>query len=48
MTPHRANPGDTPEPLLAIEKRLIAWSLGIGLSLLAILLIVNHFLPINV
>ena len=33
------------EPLLPIEKKLIGWSLGIGLTLLIILAIVNHFLP---
>lgn len=31
------------EPLLPIEKKLIAWSLGLGLSLLAILYLVNRF-----
>jgi hypothetical protein len=35
------------EPLLPIEKKLIGWSLGIGLVLLAILLAVNHFLPVT-
>jgi hypothetical protein len=33
------------EPLLPIEKKLIGWSLGIGVSLLIILTIVNHFYP---
>jgi hypothetical protein len=33
------------EPLLPIEKKLIGWSLGIGLTLLVILAIVNHYLP---
>jgi hypothetical protein len=33
------------EPLLPIEKKLIGWSLGIGVALLAILAIVNHFFP---
>jgi hypothetical protein len=33
------------EPLLPIEKKLIGWSLGIGVTLLAILAIVNHFFP---
>ena len=36
------------EPLLPIEKKLIGWSLGIGLTLLAILIAVNHFFPIQV
>jgi hypothetical protein len=34
-----------PEPLLPIEKKLIGWSLGIGLVLLVILLLVSHFMP---
>lgn len=33
------------EPLLPIEKKLIVWSLSIGLVLLAALAAVNHFLP---
>ena len=36
------------EPLLPIEKKLIGWSLGIGLVLLAILVLVNHFAPVTV
>jgi hypothetical protein len=35
------------EPLLPIEKKLIGWSLGVGLALLALLAIVNHFLPVS-
>jgi hypothetical protein len=34
------------EPLLPIEKKLIGWSLGIGLFLLAVLAIVSHFFPV--
>ncbi|MEI7909526.1 MAG: hypothetical protein WCK77_07800 [Verrucomicrobiota bacterium] len=33
------------EPLLPIEKKLIAWSLGIGLVLLVVLYCVSRFLP---
>jgi hypothetical protein len=33
------------EPLLPIEKKLIGWSLGIGLVLLAVLLLVSRFVP---
>jgi hypothetical protein len=33
------------EPLLPIEKKLIGWSLGLGLALLAVLLVVNHLFP---
>jgi hypothetical protein len=36
------------EPLLPVEKKLIGWSLGIGLVLLVILVLVNHFIPITV
>ena len=35
------------EPLLPIEKKLIAWSLGIGLTLLAVLYFVSRLLPVN-
>jgi hypothetical protein len=30
------------EPLLPIEKKLIGWSLGIGVALLVVLAIVNR------
>jgi hypothetical protein len=33
------------EPLLPIEKRLIGWSLTIGLVLLVGLAVLNHFIP---
>jgi hypothetical protein len=35
------------EPLLPIEKKLIGWSLGIGIVLLAVLVVVNQFLPVT-
>jgi hypothetical protein len=35
------------EPLLPIEKKLIGWSLGLGIALLVILIVVNHFVPIK-
>ncbi len=35
------------EPLLPIEKKLIGWSLGIGLFLLAVLAVINHFFPVT-
>jgi hypothetical protein len=35
------------EPLLPIEKKLIGWSLGLGLGLLVVLIAVNHFVPIQ-
>ena len=34
------------EPLLPIEKKLIGWSLGIGVTLLIVLAIVNHLFPV--
>ena len=34
------------EPLLPIEKKLIGWSLGIGVTLLVILGVVNHYWPV--
>jgi hypothetical protein len=37
----------TYEPLLPVEKKLIGWSLGIGIALLAILVAVNQFLPVT-
>jgi len=33
------------EPLLPIEKRLIGWSLGIGVVMLIVLALVNRFIP---
>jgi len=33
------------EPLLPVEKKLIAWSLGIGLTLLLVLYFVSKLLP---
>jgi len=36
------------EPLLPIEKKLIGWSLGIGVALLVILAIVNHLYPASI
>ena len=33
------------EPLLPVEKKLIGWSLGIGLVLLILLVIVNQLFP---
>ena len=35
------------EPLLPIEKKLIGYSLGLGLVLLVILIAINHFVPIK-
>jgi hypothetical protein len=33
------------EPLLPIEKKLIGWSLGVGITLLVLLALFNHFFP---
>jgi hypothetical protein len=33
------------EPLLPVEKKLIGWSLGIGLALLVVLLLLSHLVP---
>jgi hypothetical protein len=33
------------EPLLPIEKKLISWSLGIGVTLLLVLVAINHLYP---
>lgn len=33
------------EPLLPVEKKLIGWSLGLGLGLLAVLYFVSKMLP---
>jgi hypothetical protein len=35
------------EPLLPIEKKLIGWSLGIGLVLLVVLVLINHYAPVT-
>ena len=35
------------EPLLPIEKKLIAWSLSLGLTLLVVLAAINHFFPVT-
>lgn len=35
------------EPLLPIEKKLIGFSLGLGIVLLVILIAINHFIPIK-
>jgi len=34
------------EPLLPVEKKLIAWSLGVGVTLLVVLAIINHLFPV--
>jgi hypothetical protein len=36
------------EPLLPIEKKLIGWSLGIGVALLVILALVNRLFPVSI
>lgn len=39
-------PQNTPEPLLPVEKKLIGWSLTLGVVLLVVLALVNHAFPI--
>jgi hypothetical protein len=34
------------EPLLPIEKKLIGWSLGVGLVLLVVLVLINRIAPL--
>ena len=36
------------EPLLPVEKKLIGWSLGIGLAALIVLAIVNQLFPVSI
>ena len=33
------------EPLLPVEKKLIGWSLGIGITLLIVLALLNRLFP---
>lgn len=33
------------EPLLPVEKKLIGWSLGIGMALLVVLVLVSRLVP---
>ena len=35
------------EPLLAVEKKLIVWTLSLGLTLLVALAAINHFFPVT-
>jgi hypothetical protein len=35
------------EPLLPVEKKLIGWSLGLGIGLLIVLITLNHLFPIK-
>jgi hypothetical protein len=36
------------EPLLPVEKKLIGWSLGLGIALLIILWAINGLFPVTV
>jgi hypothetical protein len=36
-----------PEPLLPIEKTLVGWSLGLGVALLVLLVLVNRLFPLS-
>jgi hypothetical protein len=35
------------EPFLPIERKLVGWSLGIGIALLVVLIAVNHLFPLG-
>jgi hypothetical protein len=35
------------EPLLPIEKKLIGWSLGLGITLLVLLVVINALFPVS-
>jgi hypothetical protein len=35
------------EPLLPIEKKLIGYSLGLGIFLLVVLIAINYFIPVK-
>ena len=37
----------TSRPLLPVEKKLIGFSLGLGIVLLVVLIALNHFVPIK-
>lgn len=43
----KAELADPFEPLLPIEKKLIGWSLGLGLVLLVILVILSRLFPVG-
>jgi hypothetical protein len=49
MSQNELNAQDAgPEPLLPIEKKLIGWSLGLGIFFLAVLVVVNHLIPLKI
>lgn len=35
------------EPLLPVEKKLIGWSLGLGIGLLVVLAVFSHLFPVG-
>jgi hypothetical protein len=47
MSPNdvRARAENVVEPLLSIEKKLIGYSFGLGIVLLAVLVTINHLFP---
>jgi hypothetical protein len=44
---HHEAQSDGVEPLLAVEKKLIGWSLGTGIVLLIVLIALNHLIPVQ-
>jgi hypothetical protein len=43
----KAEQGNVVEPLLPIEKKLIGYSLGLGVVLLVVLVAINHLFPVQ-
>jgi hypothetical protein len=43
----KAEQDNAVEPLLPIEKKLIGYSLGLGIVLLVILVTINHLFPVK-
>ena len=43
----RAETKAPPEPLLPVEKKLIGWSLGLGLALLVALVAISRLVPLG-
>ena len=35
------------ESLLPVEKQLVGWSLGVGVTLLIVLAVINHYFPVT-
>jgi len=44
---HAQNDTPAAEPLLPVERKLIGFSLGIGLVLLVVVVAINHLFPMK-